>query len=467
MGKMVDRHWDSRTRTSRAAEPSDSPRTVFQAYIPHPISGWAPDLSAALWHQVSAATERCHELQHSTATGSLPAEWLLERAESIASSTIEGIRPSVRRVARAEVQLTLFGERPPDDDMQALRNIKVTQHARDLVVEGSDLTIDSLRSLHRTLMGDDPIAGQIRERQNWVGAGALGGPLQASHVGPPPEAVPDLLEDLIDFVNRDGDGNPLVRAALAHAQFETIHPFPDGNGRTGRALLQYMCLREGLAGRAALPISSALMLAKQDYFDGLDATRVVCGPGDSLRSHAVHPGVDLLAQAADHACRLHERLNEHVETLLHRWAVAARAHRIRPSSAAFRLLSLLPSNPVLNIERAGELLQANERTTRHAISRLADAGILVQRSAGRRNRVLECSDMMDAFTEAAREQPADNLTLASRYSSELNGDQLESIRAPEGGLPSLCNAKTVRGGRCTHPRPAPGGKCQAGHEQPA
>ena len=467
MGKTVDRHWDSRTYTSRAAEPSDSPRTVFQAYIPHPISGWAPDLSAALWHQVSAATERCHELRRSTATGSFPAEWLLERAESIASSTIEGIRPSARKVARAEVQLTLFGERPPDDDMRALRNIRVTQHARDLAAEGSGLTIEALRSLHRTLMGDDPIAGKIRERQNWVGAGALGGPLQASHVGPPPEAVPSLLEDLVSFVNRDGDGNPIVRAALAHVQFETIHPFPDGNGRTGRALLQYMCLREGLAGRVALPLSSALMLAKQDYFDALDATRVVCEMDDSLRSHALHPWVDLLAQAADHACRLQERLNEHVETLLHQWTVKARTRRIRPSSAAFRLLSRLPSNPVLNIKRARELLGTNERTTRHAVSRLADAGILVQRSAGRRNRVFECSDMMDAFTEAAREQPADNLTLASRGPSELNGDQLSTTTTSQSGLPSLCNAKTVRGGRCGHPRPMPGGKCQAGHVRPA
>lgn len=467
MGRTVDRHWDSRTYTSRAAEPSDPPRTVFRAYIPHPISGWAPDLNAVLWHQVSASTERCRELQRSTATGVLPTEWLLERAESLASSTIEGIRPSARRVARAEVQLSLFGEQPPDDDMQALRNIKITQHARDLAADDSDLTLESLRSLHATLMGDDPIAGRIRDRQNWVGAGALGGPLKASHVGPPPEAVPELLEDLVAFVNRRDDGDPLVRAALAHAQFETIHPFPDGNGRTGRALLQFMCLREGLAGRTALPISSALMLAKQDYFDALDATRIVCEPNDPQRSHALHPWIDLMAQATDHACRLHERLDEHVETLLQRWATAARAQRIRPSSAAFRLLLLLPSNPVLNIERAQELLRTNERTTRHAVARLADTGILVQRSAGRRNRVLECADMMDAFTEAAREQPADNLTLASRQSSELNGDQLGASDAPKGGLPSLCNAKTVRGGRCTHPRPAPGGRCQAGHERSA
>jgi len=227
MGRTVDRHWDSRTYTSRAAESSDPPRTVFRAYVPHPINGWAPDLNAALWHQVSASTERCRELRLSTAAGSLPAGWLLERAD-------------------------------------------------------------------------------------------------------------------------------------------------------------------------------------------------------------------------DHACRLHERLDEHVETLLQRWATAARVQRIRPSSAAFRLLLLLPGHPVLDVGRAQELLQTNERTARHAVARLIDAGILVRRSAGRRNRVLECADMMDAFTEAAREQPADNLTLASRQSSGPNGGQPGSSEALDGGLPSLCNAAVQR-----------------------
>lgn len=456
MGRTVDRHWDSRTYTSRDAWPNDPPRTVFQAYIPHPINGWMPDLRADLWHQVSSTTERCRAVQRTIETGSLSAEWLLERAESLASSTIEGIRPSARRVARAEVQLALFGEQPPSDDMQALRNIWVTQHARDLAANSSELTIESLLRLHETLMGEsDPIAGQIRDRQNWVGAGALGGPLRASHVGPAPEDVPGLLKDLVAFVNVGDGESPLVRAALAHAQFETIHPFPDGNGRTGRALLQYMCLREGLSGESALPISSALMLAKQDYFDALDSTRILCAPDDPHRSRAMHAWIDLFSQAADHACRLHERLNEHVEVLMGRWVAAARAQSIRPSSAAFRLLSHLPSNPVLNTDRTRALLQTTERTARHAVSQLVAAGILVQRSAGRRNRVLECPDMMDAFTEAARGQPADNLTLGKHS----DGAGSEDVRPP-----SLCNAKTLRGGRCKHPSPTPGRRCQAGHD---
>ena len=121
---------------------------------------------------------------------------------------------------------------------------------------------------------------------------------------------------------------------------------------------------------------------------------------------------------------------------------------------------------MLTAERAQAILQTNPRTGRYAVSRLAEAGILVQRSAGRRNRVFECADMMDAFTEAARAQPADNLTLSSRHTP--GADNPTSADAEASGRDPLvfCNAETVRGGHCKHPRPAPGRKCQAGHKRP-
>ena len=449
MGTTTPRYWDSREYSSRPARAGDPPSEVFDAYIPHPISGWTPDLNAHTWHQVTAATQRCRDLQRG-AGGHLPAEWLLNRAESIASSSIEGIRPSARRVARAEAQLTLFGEQPPADEMQALRNINITAHARALAASGTTLAVDGLRQLHGTLIGEDPIAGQIRDRQNWVGTGQLGGPLQAHHVGPPPEAVPGLLEDLVAYINQPDDGIPLVRAAVAHAQFETIHPFPDGNGRTGRALLQYMYLRAGLSTAAALPVSVALMLTKREYFDALDATRVVCAPDDPHRSRALRGWVEHLAAASDHACRLHDRLNTHVEALHQRWAATAREHRIRPSSAAFQLLAHLPTNPVVTADSARRLLRATERTARNAVSRLAEAGILSQRSASRRNRVFECVAMMDAFTEASREQPADNLTLLPAP-RPTRSDPRSGTSSPASS-DDFCNAVATRG-----PHSAPAG----------
>ena len=135
-------------------------------------------------------------------------EWLLNRAESLASSSIEGLDLSARRVARAEARLSLFDEHPSQEEMQALRNIEVTAYARELAATGEAMSVERLRQLHATLMGEDPIAGRIRNRQNWVGAGLFGGPQQAHHVGPPPEVVPELLDDLIAFINAPTDGSP-------------------------------------------------------------------------------------------------------------------------------------------------------------------------------------------------------------------------------------------------------------------
>ena len=463
MGRAERRFWDNRANTSRAARGGDPESSLFNAFVPHPIVDWEPVLDTSMWECVSRASDRCRDLDDARTQGDLPAEWLLRRAESIASSTIEEIRPSARRVARAEAQLSLFGENPPDTEMQALRNIRVTQHASELAQSGGGITIENLREMHATLMGDDPIAGQLRDRQNWVGGGALGGPLAARHVGPPAEFVPWLLDDLVAYVNRD-DGMSLVRAALAHAQFETIHPFPDGNGRTGRALIQFMLLREGVIKRGTLPVSSALMLEKPRYFDTLDTFRAICAPDDEARSRSTQPWIEMFAEATHHACILHDRLNSHVDALQQRWAALAAANRIRPSSAAFELLKHLPTSPVVTADSARGLLNTNERTARHAVARLADAGILEQRSAGRRNRVFECGDMMDAFTESSREQPAANLTLSTP--AEAPGPTLPAkgpaARDEAGGI---CGALTQRGSQCGHPCPRLGGKCPAGHRR--
>ena len=453
MGWNQQRFWDDRTFTSRAALPTDPKGQVFSAFVPHLISGWAPELHADTWQRISAAAQRCEDLAQSTAgPPEFASAWLLDRAESIASSTIEEIRPSARQVARAEAQLSLFGTQPPVPEMEALRNVATTKKASELAASGADLTIDALCEIHATLMGDDdPIAGQLRDRQNWVGGGALGGPLEARHVGPPPELVHDLLEDLIEFVN--GDGIPLVRAAIAHAQFETVHPFPDGNGRTGRALIQYMYLRDGVIGSGALPVSSSLALNREQYFDALDMTRVVCAPDAPQRSQAFRPWIELLAEATDHACVLRSRLITHVESLTERWANQARFLGIRTSSAAFRLLQQLPQHPVLTVDSAMGLLCVDKRTAQRAVARLAAAGVLEQRSAGRRNRVFECRDMMDAFNESVRQQPAQNLTLSTPSKADA---------APTSGT---CGTPTNRGGTCGHPQPSPGGRCQAGHRR--
>lgn len=456
MGSTHTRFWDAANFTSRAAVRSDALDSLFEAYAPHPLCGWEPRLRLSTSNSVLAATERCLDLAgRSSAAAHADTAWLLDRAESIASSTIEDIRPSARRVARAEAQLSIFGEAPRGTEMEALRNISATQHACELALSDEPITVADVREIHRSLMGDgDPSAGCLRDRQNWITSRSMGGPLEASYVGPPPEQVPHLMNDLVRHI-AEAEDSPLARAAIAHAQFEMIHPFADGNGRVGRALVQYMLLRSGLSPGGALPISSALMSMRSRYYEALAAAKAVCPPHDPARSMAFEPIVGLFAESAQHACVLRERLTDHVQSLIARWQAAALGKRVRPGSAAWRLISLLPRQPVVTADSAARALSVSESAAHRAVSRLADIGVLAQRSAGRRNRVFECADLMDAFTESARRQPPESLPFLPLQ---------DAPAAPS--TSHECGAKTATGRRCKHPRPAPGRRCQAGHPRP-
>ena len=398
MGWFVDRCWDEREFVSRPVVETDPASRIFRAYVPHPIAGFEPLLSVDTWYRVQAAEQAVSALPAGAAS---PAEWLLTRAESAASSTIEGVRPSARWLARAEAQFALGGQRPPYQDLEALGNVSATRLALEIGAAGWAVTVDDVCSIHAALMGDDPEAGQLRTRQNWIGAGLSSTPLNASFVPPPPESVPALVEDLVAAVNEPAR-SPLVHAAVVHAQFETIHPFADGNGRTGRALVQLMLRRSGLAAACSPPISSALALNRDAYIDALRSNRPVCTRDDPRRSAALTPWIELCAEACAQACDYTQRIVSHVAALQQDWRDRLLAGGVRRSNSVMRLIDALPSNPVLNAASAAELLAVNPRTARRSIDLLVGAGILVQRSAGRRNRVYEVESIIDTFAALAR-----------------------------------------------------------------
>jgi Fic family protein len=215
---------------------------------------------------------------------------LLLRAESVASSRIEGLEIGARKLLRAELAQEL-GERTLDvTAAEVLGNIDAMNGAISEIGPGDQITVDTLLQFHRRLMvsfRDRQHAGKLRQKQNWIGGSAYN-PCTAAFVPPPSELVPDLLTDLCTFCN--SDSLPAVaQAALAHAQFETIHPFADGNGRTGRGLIQLVLRRRGLATRVLPPISLVLATWASDYVDGLAATRY---PGPAT-GKAAHEGLNL------------------------------------------------------------------------------------------------------------------------------------------------------------------------------
>lgn len=249
---------------------------VADAYLPDPLGGWSLTLPADLTADVADAESAIANLNHD-GTSHVSLEGLarfLLRAESVASSKIEGLDAGPRRLIEAEAALAYTGEASDRIAVEVLSNIATMESAVELATDKRRISLSDLLELHRRLMERSPTArlgGAIRSEQNWIG-GSSYNPCSAAYVPPPPEHVRDLLHDLVDYVNGDLHP-PLVQAAIAHAQFETIHPFADGNGRTGRALVHIIFRRRGLAPRFVPPISLVLATWSSDYISGLTEVR--------------------------------------------------------------------------------------------------------------------------------------------------------------------------------------------------
>lgn len=194
----------------------------------------------------------------------------------------------------------------------------------------------------------------------WIGTSAYT-PVGASYVPPPPEEVPTLLEDLMAFVNRV-DVPPLLQAGIAHAQFETIHPFGDGNGRVGRALIHAILRRRGVAPEFVPPVSAVLARSRDSYFDGLSAWRHV-GPGDDpARDRGAEEWLGLFLEAIQDACgEAHAYLHavSSLETDLR-----ARAGPVRRGSSTDLLLGVLAACPIFTVNSAAEMIQRSNRRYR-------------------------------------------------------------------------------------------------------
>lgn len=225
---------------------------------------------------------------------------LLLRAESLASSRIEGLVVGGRRLLRAEVARQISGSANDVTAEEVLGNIDAMTWAVESLASASTVTVDGLLDIHRRLLTSTRLAahaGKIRQVQNWIGGSSFT-PCSAAFVPPPPEHVKGLLEDLCAFC-KDDSLPAVAQAAIAHAQFETIHPFVDGNGRTGRALIHVMLRRRGLAARVLPPVSLVLATWSAAYIDGLTATRYEGRPDSQAAHEGINAWVGTLPPPAD------------------------------------------------------------------------------------------------------------------------------------------------------------------------
>lgn len=401
MGQLVGRRW---TASFDGISRRDRQGCEYDSFVPDLLAGWDPTLPADLAADLADAEAACRRLNGS-GTSHVSLEGLarfLLRAESVASSKIEGLDAGPRRLLDAELAQSGGGEISDRVAVEVLANIHAMDAAIELAATKSAIDLDHLLDIHRTLMTHSPtpqLGGVVRTTQNWIG-GSSYNPCSAVFVPPPPEQVELLLEDLLDYLN--GDQHPaLVQAAVAHAQFETIHPFADGNGRTGRALIHIVLRRRGVAPRFVPPVSLVLATWAGDYIAGLTTYRYAGSPTSHERSQAAHTWLRTFASATTRACADAERYAEQIDSLHREWRT--RLGRVRAGSAIAMLLERLPGTPVLTVESAARLIDRSVMRAGDAVNRLVAAGILRQRNVGRqRYRVFEATDVIELFTGLER-----------------------------------------------------------------
>src|SRR5215471_8729714 len=299
MAKVIRGHWITDTDAGLARR--DQRSCDYEAYIPDFLTSRKIVLDGDTAADMADA-ERALAVLDAQASSLIDTEALariLLRAECVASSRIEGLEVGARRLLRAEAALE-FGEQSADvTAAEVLGNIDAMASSIQSVGPGEPVTIDLLLGFHRRLLRNarpGAQAGRIRTEQNWIG-GSDYNPCSAAFIPPPPEYVRDLLEDLCAFCN-DDELPAVAQAAMAHAQFETIHPFADGNGRTGRALIHFVLRRRGLATRVLPPISLVLATWANDYIAGLGATRYL----GAATSTAARDGTNLWVARFAGAC---------------------------------------------------------------------------------------------------------------------------------------------------------------------
>jgi len=402
MAKVIRKHWQS--EVSAGLPRKDRQSCEYAAYVPDSLVGRRVALDGTVAADVAdaeAAITRLN-LDARTLIDTEALARLLLRAESVASSKIEGLEIGPRRLLEAQAARAL-GETSSDvTASEVLGNIEAMIFAARGVRSDEDLSLEQLLEVHRRLLSGSRLegtGGRIRTVQNWIG-GSSYNPCSAAFVPPPPELVEDLLLDLCRFCN-DDSLPAIVQAALAHAQFETIHPFVDGNGRTGRALIHLTLRRRGLAPRVLPPVSLVLATWSTDYVAALEGTRYK-GRTDSPEAHAgLNNWVGLFATACRRAVDDATEFDDRARGLEAAWR--SRLGSVRANSATDLLLHALPGAPILTVKSATDLISRSLRATNEAVARLADARVLTQVTVGRRNRAFEARELIDAFTDLERQ----------------------------------------------------------------
>jgi Fic family protein len=362
------------------------------AFVPEPVPRTL-DLDLATIRLIERAQHRIGAL--GGATRRLVNPYLLAapllRQEAILSSRIEGTITTPEQLALLEL-----GAPPREEDTREVGNfVRATQHALDALAT-TPVTLRLIRDTHRILMtgvrGDRERPGELRDAQNFIGTSL--DIREARFVPPPHTELPRLLGDLERFLNEEEPELPLlVRIALAHYQFEAIHPFRDGNGRIGRLLIVLLLVREGALPAPLLPISSYLERHRERYMNLLFAVSARGAWLEWIRFF-----LEAVAESA-------ERAAEQVEGLLElrgRWH--ARFQAARSSALLLKLVDALFQTPGVTIAQAAALLGVTPAAATANVAKLVEAGILREITGRKRDRIFLAREIL-TFMSAGEPAP--------------------------------------------------------------
>jgi len=376
-----DREWrnanpDVLSRRQRA-ESTDP----YRAAIVPAIATLTIDLDAATSADANEATGELSRFDAEIGGIKAPFASIMLRSESASSSEIENLTSGARAIAEAEL-----GERETGNAALIVRNVRAMNAAISLADRIDNAAIIAMQE---ALLGGFArrLTGSYRAEQVWIGGGSVS-PRNATFVPPHQERVAASMDDLVAFVARD-DLPVLAQAAAAHAQFETIHPFGDGNGRTGRALVHAILRQKRLMRSVTVPVSAGLLHDVDGYFAALTAYR----QGD------IQPIVAVFASAAMRAVINGRTLARDIDRI--RDVANDALTDVRRDSSARRLVALALENPVLNQALVVERLGVTSRTAYTALELLTERGLLRPANSKRRNRIWIADDVISALDDFA------------------------------------------------------------------
>jgi Fic family protein len=367
----------------------------YKAFIPNPLPP-KPEIimDQEMWDLLSQADRALGRLDG--ATDALPNPdlfvFMYVRKEAVLSSQIEGTQASLIDVLEFESQA--LEPNNPQEVAEVVNYIAAINYGLERL-KSFPVSLRLIREIHKELLmqgvrGAERDPGEFRRTQNWIGAGGCS-LKDATYVPPPPHEMLQSLDNLEKFLHNPQPIPTLIKVGLAHAQFETIHPFLDGNGRTGRLLITFLLCEKNILQRPLLYISHYFMKYRSEYYDRLQAIRE-SGNWEGWLKFFLRGVYEVAQEAAATARKIVKLKEEHRQLVLNTMG--------RKSGNAIALLESLYLRPIFNVEHAEKITSLSYPNANALIKALSDIGLVEETTGQKRNRAFSYAPYLAVFRDS-------------------------------------------------------------------